>query len=94
MLKTNAENVARIVIGQSSQAKYRPKAKEIVEDLRRLGIPRSKIVTVYKYVRPNRMLEMTELWIVPPSGTPASLPVTGTQAASPATPRFSAASND
>ena len=68
VLKTNAANVARIVIGQSSQAKYRRKSKEIVDELRSRGIPRNKIVTVYKYVRPNRMLEMTELWIVPPKG--------------------------
>jgi hypothetical protein len=68
VLKTDTANVARIVIGQSSQAKYRRKANEIIAELRRLGIPRAKIVTVYKYVRPNRMLEMTELWIVPPKG--------------------------
>ena len=66
VLKTDAANVARIVIGQSSQIKYRRRAKEIVGELRRLGIPANKIVTVYKYVRPNRLLEMAELWIVPP----------------------------
>ena len=65
VLKTDEGNVAKIVIGQSSLAKYRRKAKEIVAELRSKGIPSNKIVTVYKYVRPNRLLEMTELWVVP-----------------------------
>ena len=71
VLKTDAANVARVVIGQSSQVKYRRKAKEIRDELRSHGIPANKIVTVYKYVRPNRMLEFTELWIVPRKNPPA-----------------------
>jgi hypothetical protein len=71
VIKTDPENIARIVIGQSSQARYRIKAKEIADELRRYGIPSNRIVTIYKYVRPNRLLEMTELWVVPPNPRPA-----------------------
>jgi hypothetical protein len=66
VVKTDADNVARIVIGQSSQARYRRKVKEIRDELLRRGIPSNKIVTVFKLVRPNRLMEFTELWIVPP----------------------------
>lgn len=72
ILKTDTANVARIVIGQSSQARYRTKAKEVVGELRKLGVPATKIVTVYKYVRPNKWLEFTELWVVPPKTSSSS----------------------
>ena len=85
MLKTDAANVARIVIGQSSQAKYRRKVKEIRDELLRRGVPSNKIVTVYKFVRPNRLLEFTELWIVPPK--PRAAPVANVEDISPWTHR-------
>lgn len=66
VLQADPKSTARIVISRSSQAKYRAKVREIVAELVRYGVARDRIVTVYKYVRPNRMLELTELWIVPP----------------------------
>ncbi len=66
VVQNDPKNVARVVIGESSQTKYRRKVREIVTELSRLGISRNRIVTVYKYVRPNRLLEVTELWVVPP----------------------------
>ncbi|HUR96749.1 MAG TPA: hypothetical protein VMZ26_01655 [Pyrinomonadaceae bacterium] len=71
VLKTDAANVARIVIGESSQARYRQKASKIRRELRNYGVPSNKIVTVYKFVRPNRLLAFTELWIVPPRRRPS-----------------------
>lgn len=65
VLRSEPHSTARIVISQTSQARYRTKVREIVDELARYGIPRRRIVTVYKYVRPNRLLELTELWIVP-----------------------------
>ena len=66
VLQSHPTSMARIVISESSQAKYRRKVREIVSELARNGIQRKRIVTAYKYVRPNRLLEVTELWVVPP----------------------------
>lgn len=65
VLRSEPNSTARIVISQTSQARYRTKVREIVAELARYGIPRRRIVTSYKHVRPNRMLELTELWVVP-----------------------------
>ena len=65
VLQLDPKNSARIVISESSQAKYRRRVSEIVAELGEHGIMRTRIVTVYKYVRPNRVLESTELWVVP-----------------------------
>jgi hypothetical protein len=66
VLKSDPGNVGRIVIGQSSRARYLSEARGGVKELRGYGIPSSRIVTVYRYVRPNRLMETTELWVVPP----------------------------
>ncbi len=66
VLQTDPTSTGRIVIGQSSQTRYQRKVRETVTELTRQGVTRTRIVTVYKYVRPNRAQEMTELWIVPP----------------------------
>ena len=73
VVKTDVANVAKIVIGESTQARYRRKAKGIVDELRGHGIPSNKIVTVYKFVRPNRMLEFTELSVIPPKRPVSSI---------------------
>lgn len=65
VLQSDPKSTARIVISESSPAKYRRKAREIVGELAEHGILRKRIVTVYKYVRANRLLEVAELWIVP-----------------------------
>jgi hypothetical protein len=64
-IKADEGNTARIVISESSRLKYRKAAREITAELASLGIDRTRVVTIYKYVRPNRLLEVTELWVVP-----------------------------
>ncbi len=66
VLQAEPKSSGRIVIGQSSQAKYRGNAREVIAELSGHGVARNRIVTVYKYVRPNRLLEVTELWVIPP----------------------------
>ena len=65
VLQSDAMSTARIVIRRSSQTEYRRKMREIVAELGSHGIARDRILTVYKYVRPNRLLEVTELWVIP-----------------------------
>lgn len=71
-LKAYPAYSAKIVIPESTTAKYRKKAREITAELAGYGIPKAKIATVYKKVRPNRMLENTELWFVPPTAPTSS----------------------
>ncbi len=65
VLKQDRSNTGRIVINQSSRAKYNRAVREIIAELAKLGIARKRITTVYRYVRPHQMLEVTEIWIVP-----------------------------
>jgi hypothetical protein len=65
VIKADDGNTARIVINESSRIRYRRTAREITAELASLGIQRSRVATVYKYVRPNRLLEVTELWVIP-----------------------------
>ena len=55
----------RVVIGQPSRAKYDRELKAILSELKAGGVSRNRITAVYKYVRPDRMLEVTELWVIP-----------------------------
>jgi hypothetical protein len=64
-LKSRQGSMARIVISESSRRKFNLKLAEIIAALKQAGIPRSRITAAYKYVRPNRMLEVVELWIRP-----------------------------
>jgi hypothetical protein len=65
VVRADDGNTARIVINESSRIRYRRTAREITAELASLGIQRSRVATVYKYVRPNRLLEVTELWVIP-----------------------------
>jgi hypothetical protein len=55
---------ARIIISESSRARFNRELKELTAQLTRNGVARHRIVGVYKYVRPNRLLESTELWVI------------------------------
>ena len=56
---------ARVIISESSKAKFNSKLKEVITQLAANGVTRDRIIGVYKYVRPSRLLESTELWVIP-----------------------------
>ncbi len=66
VLNANPAKTGRIVISQSSRAKYARTLREILAELTQHGVARHRVTSIYKYVRPNRLLEVTELWVVPP----------------------------
>lgn len=55
---------ARIVISETSRAEFNSQLKKLIAELTRNGVSRQRIVGVYKYVRPGRLLESTELWVI------------------------------
>jgi hypothetical protein len=65
VLHADPASSARIIIRESSRAKYQREVREILRELAAFGIARRRITAVYKYVRPNLMLEINELWILP-----------------------------
>jgi hypothetical protein len=65
VLNTKPRSRGKIVIGESSRAKFARKQREILAEMAAAGVARSRLTFVYKYVRPNRALEMTELWVIP-----------------------------
>jgi hypothetical protein len=54
-----------VIISESSRAKFNREAAEVIKTLVANSVPRRRIITVYKYVRPNRLAEGKELWIIP-----------------------------
>jgi hypothetical protein len=64
-IKADPSATARIVIHESSRAKYDRVVKTLIRDLVGFGIARRRITSVYKYVRPHHLLEVNELWIIP-----------------------------
>ncbi|MEP7213467.1 MAG: hypothetical protein ABI791_10345 [Acidobacteriota bacterium] len=67
-LKADPASRGRIVIGESSRSKFASAGREILSELANYGIKRSRMSLVYKFVRPLRAAESTELWIMPPLG--------------------------
>ena len=55
----------RVIISETSRAKYDRRLREILAALRNNGVAASRINALYKYVRPNRALESAELWVIP-----------------------------
>lgn len=66
-LKIDPKNRGKIVIGESSRTRFSRRSREILSELAANGITRNRLTTIYKYVRPNRLAETTELWIIPPA---------------------------
>jgi hypothetical protein len=64
-LKSQPGSRGRVVISQSSPAKYRRELNVILRGLGSKGLPRSRITAVYKYVGRKKILEGNELWIIP-----------------------------
>ena len=65
VLNIEPRSRGRIVIGQPSKAAFAEKQREIAAELAKHGVAKVRITFIYKYVRPNRALETTELWVVP-----------------------------
>ena len=66
-LRSQPRSKGRIVINEASRAKFNRELAVITRELAVAGIPRSRFTAIYKYVRPNRMLELNELWVIPAS---------------------------
>jgi hypothetical protein len=72
LLNVEPKARARIVIRESSRPNFNRELKELTAALTKNGISRNRIVAIYKYVRPNRLLEGTELWVIPLRRGPAN----------------------
>lgn len=55
----------KVVIRETSIAKFRRKEREVRSALQKAGVVQSRIVTQFIKVRPNRTQESVELWIIP-----------------------------
>lgn len=61
----SARNRGRIVIRAESLAEFRIEEKEILDHLAALRVPRTRLTTVFVKVRPNRLLQGEQLWLLP-----------------------------
>ncbi|MBK6750523.1 MAG: hypothetical protein KA956_09600 [Pyrinomonadaceae bacterium] len=64
-LNASPKSRGKIVIAETSQAKFAQKRREILRDLAKFGVTAGRITSVFKPVRRDRALESTELWVVP-----------------------------
>jgi hypothetical protein len=64
-LRESPGSRGRLIIRVPSRSEFNRTLKELTADLAKEGIPRSRFTALYKYVRPNRLLEVVELWVVP-----------------------------
>jgi hypothetical protein len=64
-LKSLPGSRGRIVISDSSRGSFNEALADIASELAAAGIPRNRYTAVYKYVRPNRLLQSIELWVIP-----------------------------
>ncbi|MEJ7849652.1 MAG: hypothetical protein WKF92_16330 [Pyrinomonadaceae bacterium] len=65
ILKTQPSARGRIVIGESSQVRYRRKLADVLTALKTKGVVQGRITGIYKPVRAMQAEELIELWIVP-----------------------------
>jgi TonB family protein len=65
VLKENEGNRGNIVIGAGSRAAFNTDEREIRKELEGYGIPRTRIRTFFKKVKPNMAMEFIELWVLP-----------------------------
>ena len=64
-LKANPWMRGNVVIGASSAANYRRRAKEKLDELAEMGVARKRLKTFFVRVKPNRLLESVEYWLLP-----------------------------
>jgi hypothetical protein len=54
-----------VVIGASSRAAYRSRATEKLDELAGMGVARRRLRTFFVKVKPNRLQETVEYWLLP-----------------------------
>ena len=64
-LNTEPRSRGRIVIAEPSRANFNREMLEIQAELTAHGDAKPRVTFIYKYVRPNRAMESTELWVIP-----------------------------
>jgi hypothetical protein len=64
-LNTEPRSRGRIVIAEPSRANFNREMLEIQAELTAHGVAKPRVTFIYKYVRPNRAMESTELWVIP-----------------------------
>ncbi len=64
-LKANPAMRGNMVIGASSPAAYRRRAKEKLDELAELGVARRRLRTFFVRVKPNLLQESVEYWLLP-----------------------------
>jgi hypothetical protein len=64
-LKANPGMRGNVVIGASSAAAYRRRAKEKLDQLAGMGVARKRLKTFFVRVKPNRLQESVEYWLLP-----------------------------
>jgi hypothetical protein len=65
VLNSEPRSRGRVVIAESSRANFNREMRETQAELTAHGVAKPRITYTYKYVRPNRAMESTELWILP-----------------------------
>jgi len=65
VLNTERRSRGRIVIAEPSRANFNREMREIQAELNAHGVAKTRVTYIYKYVRPNRAMELTELWVLP-----------------------------
>jgi hypothetical protein len=64
-LKANPAMQGNIVIGASSAAAYRRRAKEKLDELAEMGVARKRLKPFFVRVKPNLLQESVEYWLLP-----------------------------
>ncbi len=67
VLSNEPKSRGRIVIAETSPAKYNKKRSEVLVELKSNGVAATRVTAVYKRVARNRARESTELWVIPPT---------------------------
>jgi hypothetical protein len=64
-LKANPRMRGNVVIGASSAAAYRRRAREKLDELAGMGVARKRLRTFFVKVKPNLLQESVEYWLLP-----------------------------
>jgi hypothetical protein len=64
-LKANPGMRGNMVIGESSAAAYRRRAREKLDELAGMGVARRRLKTFFVRVKPNLLQESVEYWLLP-----------------------------
>ena len=64
-LKANPAMRGNVVIGASSSVAYCRRAREKLDELAGMGVARRRLRTFFVRVKPNRLQESVEYWLLP-----------------------------